>query len=157
MAKKQFGELPPRYSFLLNPCVDTRLSRCPACDGLTHHRKFVLCIHIDGFGLMALGKTCRYCTPCEIVIAHQDELELQLWHGIKEVSPQAVGNKYLVLGTTKKKFWQQQLTRAGENDLSGYLSHTAQFKKHLNLEVSGGWGLSGTAKQPPGTTRPRRP
>lgn len=26
---------------------------------------------------MALGKTCRYCLRCELIMAHQDELEAQ--------------------------------------------------------------------------------
>lgn len=158
MSKRQFGELPPRYSFLLNPYVDVRLSKCPACDGLTHYRKFVLCIHIDGFGLMGLGKTCRYCTPCEIIIAHQDELELQLWHRVKEIAPLAVGNKYLVMGTTEKKFWQQQLTAAVESNVAAYLSNTAQFKKQLELKVSSsGWGPPARPKRSRGATGPRRP
>jgi hypothetical protein len=37
-------------------------------------RKFPLLIHMDGYGLLNLGKTCRYCAKCEFIIAHQDQL-----------------------------------------------------------------------------------
>lgn len=80
MAKKSdgFGKLKPRYRFALNPFPEVRWSRCPRCEKLTHARKFPLLIHIDGLGLLTLGKTCRYCTPCEFVIADQAELEEEL-------------------------------------------------------------------------------
>src|SRR5580700_308026 len=70
MARETIGQLTPRYSFLLNPYLDIRLSKCPGCNGLTHNRKFALFIHIDGWGPLVLGKTCRYCTSCELIIVH---------------------------------------------------------------------------------------
>jgi hypothetical protein len=84
MAKKRIGKLPPRYSFILNPYADVRLSRCPRCQKLTYLRKFALFIHIDVWGPMALGKTCRYCSRCELIMAHQDELEAQLAHSFSQ-------------------------------------------------------------------------
>src|SRR5215210_4340089 len=78
MAQERLGKLPPRYSFILNPYPDERLSKCPKCDQRTHLRKFALFILVDGFGPMVLGKTCRFCTPCELLIVHQDELEHEL-------------------------------------------------------------------------------
>ena len=42
MAKKRIGKLPPRYSFILNPYADVRLSKCPRCQKLTYLRKFAL-------------------------------------------------------------------------------------------------------------------
>ncbi|HEV3050541.1 MAG TPA: hypothetical protein VGX50_09545 [Longimicrobium sp.] len=73
-----FGKLKPRYRFALNPIPEVRWSRCPRWDKLTHARKFPLLIHIAELGLLTLGKTCRYCTPCEFIIADQMELEEQL-------------------------------------------------------------------------------
>ena len=31
MARARMGKLKPRYSFLLNPYTDVRLSKCPRC------------------------------------------------------------------------------------------------------------------------------
>jgi hypothetical protein len=50
MAKNRIGKLPPRYSFMLNPHAEVRLSVCPKCRKPTHPRKFALFIHIDKVG-----------------------------------------------------------------------------------------------------------
>ena len=59
--KPQFGELPPKYNFVLNPYPDERLYRCPYCGEKTGQRKHPLLIHIDPSHLIALNYTCRYC------------------------------------------------------------------------------------------------
>jgi len=56
MAKPRFGELPPRYTFVLNPYTDYRFTRCPNCDQPTRLRKFVLFIHVDPDHLLSMGK-----------------------------------------------------------------------------------------------------
>ena len=139
MAKAKIGKLPPRYSFILNPYSDERLSKCPKCHRPTHLRKFALLIHIDEWGPMALGKTCRYCTRCELIIAHQDELEAQLADSFSSIAPDVIGNKYMVLGTVDKRIWQSELQGSGRQ-LSEVLKHTADFKTVLDLKVEpGGW------------------
>ena len=67
---RRLGKLPPRYLFILNPYTDARFSKCPRCERPTHLRKFALFILIDDWGPLVLGKTCRYCTRCELIIAH---------------------------------------------------------------------------------------
>ncbi len=152
MARKRLGKLPPRYSFMLNPYSDTRLSKCPKCEKLTHLRKFALFIHIDKWGPMALGKTCRYCTRCELIMVHQDELEVQLAHSFSQLAPDVIGNEYLVLGTIEKKVWQEGLSGKGQ-PLAEMLQHVAQFKRYYNLEYEpGGWypADQGPRKRPQG-------
>jgi hypothetical protein len=143
MTSKRIGKLPPRYTLLLNRYTDERLSKCPKCHRLTHPRKFALFIHVETWGPLALGKTCRYCTPCEMVIVHQDELEAELAHSLAEVAPQAVGKEYFVLGTIDKKVWQKGLQGSG-GQLGDMLEHTADFKETLHLHVEpGGWRPAG--------------
>lgn len=137
MAPVRFGKLPPRYSFLLNPYPDERLTKCPNCGKLTYLRKFALTIHIEGWGIMVLGKTCRYCSRCEMIIAHQDELEAELAYAFGRIAPQAVRNDYTVLGTMEKKVWQQGCHGKGEA-LDESLRHIAEFSKVLTLEVEPG-------------------
>jgi hypothetical protein len=139
MAKRTIGKLAPRYSFILNPYTDVRLSKCPKCHRLTHLRKFAFLIHVDKYGPLVLGKTCRYCTHCELIAAHADELEAELALSLARIAPEAVGSEYLVLGTMDKKVWQQGL-RGGGTDLDAGLDHVAEFKKVLDLVVEGGWG-----------------
>ena len=83
----RLGKQPPRHCFFLNPYTDVRFTTCPQCRGKTSQRKLPLVIHIDPMQLVALNKTCRYCPRCDLLIAHQDELEAWLaaffrvlWH-----------------------------------------------------------------------------
>lgn len=141
MAKKHknIGKLPPRYSFLLNPHAGTRLSRCPICEKPTHARKFPLFIIIEGWGPFVLGKTCKYCTPCELIMVHQDELEAELVIFGERYCPDAIGNPYHVIGTTEKATWKAGLDGGGPKTGS-MLDHLADFKKHFDLEFDpGGW------------------
>lgn len=139
MARKRLGKLPPRYSFMLNPYSETRLSKCPKCEKLTHLRKFALFIHIDKWGPMALGITCRYCSRCELIMVHQDELEAQLAHTFSQLAPEVIGNEYIVLGTIEKKVWQEGLSGKGQ-PLEEMLQHVADFKRYYDLEYQpAGW------------------
>jgi len=139
MAKTRVGKLQPRYSLMLNPYSDVRLSKCPKCQKPTYLRKFALFIHIDGWGPLALGKTCRYCSRCELIMVHQDELEAQLAHSFSHIAPEVIGNEYLVIGTIDKKVWQAGL-RDGDRQLAQMLQHMADVKDVYVLEYEpGGW------------------
>ena len=139
MPKIKIGNLPPRYSLLLNSHEDVRLSKCPKCQKLTHLRKFALFVHIVGWGPMVLGKTCRYCSSCEIVMVHRKELETELARGFSQVALEVIGKDYLVLGTIEKKIWQQGLGSPGK-PIADMLKHVADFKHQYDLKYkSGGW------------------
>jgi lipoate synthase len=143
VARERLGNQPARYSFLLNPYTDLRLSKCPKCDRPTHPRKFALFIHADGWGPLALGKTCRYCARCELVIAHKDELDAEVAHSMAKLAPAAEGGEYVVLGTVDRKMWQRGLRGQGQT-LAEILEQTAEFEKVLQLEVDrGGWRPAG--------------
>ena len=101
-------------------------------------RKFALLLHIEKWGLLALGKTCRYCSGCELIIAHQDELEDELVHLFERIAPEVIGNPYLVLGTVEKRRWKESLGHGGD-ELKQALEHVAEFKKILDLKIEGGW------------------
>ncbi len=137
--KQQFGDLEPRYSFALNPHEGTRCSKCPNCEKLTYPRKFPLLLHIEDFGFIVLGKTCRYCSKCELIIAHQDELESTLTQMmILAGKPEIIGNKYLVIGTVDRKHWKNHLDNP--SNMKESLKNTADFKKYFDIHFDpGGW------------------
>jgi hypothetical protein len=136
MASTRIGKLRPRYSFMLNPRAEVRLSKCPKCQKRTHLRKFALFIHVDEWGTMALGKTCRYCSACELIMAHQDELEAELAHSFGR---EMVRNQYVVLGTIDKKLWRAGL-EGRDKALAEILEHVADFEKEYDLVYEpGGW------------------
>lgn len=139
MPDKHLGKLPPRYGFILNPHTDMRLSRCPLCRGLTFQRKFALVIHIDCWGLVPLGKTCRWCSRCELIMVHQDELENILTPNFLTIAPEVIGNTYLVMGTMDMRLLRRWLKGEGST-LNDILDNTADFKKRYDLQADpGGW------------------
>lgn len=131
--KPRFGALRPRYRFALNPFPEVRWSRCPRCEKLTHARKFPLLIHLEGRGLITMGKTCRYCTPCEFIIADQLELEEQLAIVCQERGfPERIGNPYVVFATVQLRFWRETL-KQDNVDLDALRAHAADIKEHHRL------------------------
>lgn len=135
---RSLGKLPPRYSFALNPRLDARFTRCPLCEK-TRLRKFVLFVYIEGSDPMALGKTCRFCTRCELIIAHQDELEHELVLALETRDPGVIGNEYAVLGTVDRKLWRKALKE--DPPVTGNaLDYLADFDKEYDLHYEpGGW------------------
>jgi hypothetical protein len=143
---ERIGKQPARYQFLLNPHEEMRLSRCPTCQKLTYPRKFALLIHVEGFGPYVQGKTCKYCSACEMIICDQLELETELTSALHRLQPDLIGNEYLVLGTMDLKTWKTGLSGATQG-LGAALAHVAEFKKHLDIDFDpGGWIPAGAGR-----------
>jgi hypothetical protein len=105
---RQLGKQPPRYEFFLNPYKDTRLTTCPQCKIKTRPRKFTLVVKVQPAYVMIADKICRYCYPCSLLIAHQDQLEeLLATHLTMTNNPQLIGNDYEVLGTLDRAEWNK--------------------------------------------------
>lgn len=139
MSEARIGKLPPRYSFILNPYVDFRASKCPNCSRVTHMRKFALFLTVKGFGPMALRKTCRYCSSCELIVAHKDEMDAELAICLSHLDKKVVGHDYFVSGTLDLKVWKASI----DGPLTGIadtLQHVADFKQSMSLMRTGGWG-----------------
>ena len=95
-------------------------------------------IHVDPDNPIAIGFTCRYCTECELIIAHKDELEAQLTALFQERNPSIIGHDYFVLGTVELKVWKDSLSRP--KSIGEILEHAADFKAHVTIEhFTGGW------------------
>ena len=113
-------------------------SKCPKCSRLTYTRKFPLLIHVDGYGLLNLGKTCRYCSKCEFIIAHQDELESVMAEIFSALCPEVVGNEYLVIGVVVQKVWKRSLVE--QSGIEELIENASDFKQHLVLSCDpAGW------------------
>ena len=129
----RIGALPPRYAFVLNPHGDAKFTKCPQCETRTSLRKLSLVIHVDGFGLVLLGKTCRLCLKCETLIAHKAELDKLLSSAVAMLQPD-----YFVLGTADRRTYRRGL--AGAASLDDVKAHTSDFKSYWNVEVTpAGW------------------
>lgn len=132
-----FGKQSPQYRFFLNPYEDMRFTKCPQCDNKMHQRKVPLLIHIDPTYLLSLNKTCRYCPHCDLLIAHQNDVEHFLASYFMQQKPEVVGNDYLVVGTLDKTTWmrgtQQQMS------MQETLDALHDFKEVVTFKVTGGW------------------
>ena len=126
--RRTIGRLPSRYAFALNPYTDVRFSRCPTCHKLTSYRKFPLLIHLEGIGLRVLGKTCRYCPRCELIITHKTELETELARIVSSPTSEITDDSYLVIGTVNLKTWQRALQTP--LPINHILDQTADFKRY---------------------------
>ena len=131
----QIGRLPAKYSFILNPYLDVRFSRCPRCRKLTYLRKFALLIHLERIGLRFFGKTCRYCPNCKLIIAHQNELERELARIVSTSSRKLTDDDYLVIGTVTLSIWRNSLLRPMA--LENILHHAADFKQYSRIQPKG--------------------
>lgn len=139
MPKKstQLGKLPPQYNFFLNPFENERFTRCPQCRAKMRQRKLPLVIHVDPLHPVSLNYTCRYCPACDLLIAHQDEIEHLLAALFERHAPEAVGNDYLVLGTFDHDFWKQGTKTP--HAVQGLADNLHDFKQVLTFKPAYGW------------------
>lgn len=135
--------LPPRYAFVLHSDVRDRFTRCPRCSAPTRLRKLALVIHVDhpaGARLVTLGKTCRLCVVCEVLIAHEQEVTPLLVASGAATSSAAPN--YVVLGTVAARVWRSGIARGVS--LEGVRESRADFKQYLRVDViPGGWCRDG--------------
>ncbi len=129
----RFGKLPPMYKFILNPYDDVRFTTCPGCNRKTKQRKLPLVIHVDPHHLIALNKTCRYCPSCDILIAHQDEIEALLAAMFSQRDPSVIGNNYLMIGTVERKAWREGVKQPEMADEMRAFMH--DFKEYRKVTV----------------------
>jgi len=135
----EFGKLPPMYRFILNPYTDVRFSTCPKCYGKMMVRKVPLFIHVQPKYPTTINKHCRYCPKCDILIAHQDELEHALALTYEKRQPEIIGNEYFVLGTLEPSSWRkrERVSLGMEN----VQEHVHDFKERLGIEYTPAhWG-----------------
>jgi hypothetical protein len=101
-------------------------------------RKVPLLIHVDPMHFIALGYTCRYCPDCDLLVAHQDEIEHLLASLFAERDPSVIGNDYLVLGTVERAAWRAGLKES--SGTPGMLEQLHDFREVWELDYrTGGW------------------
>lgn len=133
-AGSQFGNLPPQYKFILNPYPDVRFSTCPGCGRKTKQRKLPLVIHVNPHHLLALNKTCRYCPDCDLLIAHQDEIEELLTAMFMQYEPAVIGNDYLVIGTMERRAWREGVNQP--QSVADQRKFMRDFKEYRTVEYT---------------------
>ena len=136
--RAQLGKLPRRYRFFLNPYQDVRFTSCPQCANKTRQRKLPLFIHVSPAQPVTLNKTCRYCPNCDLLIAHQDDIEDILSRIFTTLELELVGNDYLVIGTVERATWKR--TMQNQLSITVTLEGLHDFKEVVSFKLVGGWG-----------------
>jgi hypothetical protein len=135
---RRLGKQPPRHRYFQNPYPDARFTVCPRCSGKTRQRKFPLVVHVDPQNLVMLNKVCRYCPACDLLIAHQDQIEAMLAALFTRQNPDAIGNDYLVLGTVERADWRRGTTTS--LSIQDVLHQLHDFEQVLVFEPAPSWG-----------------
>jgi len=119
-------------------------------------RKLPLVIHVDPMHPVSLNYTCRYCPACDLLIAHQDEIERLLISLFEQHAPEAVGNDYLVLGTFDHGFWKQGTKTP--HTVQSLVDNLHDFKQVLTFKPAYSWveKEKPSQKQPAPSARERR-
>ncbi len=146
IGRKQFGYLPPKYHFSLNPYPEERFSRCPGCRNKTRQLKLPLLIHVDPRNLIALNYTNRYCEHCNTLIGHKHEIEHHLTVMFSKLNPEVIGNDYLIFGTVEKEAWRENMRQ--QKPFNEMRHHIRDFKSYRNIRMTmTGWFRDG--QEPP--------
>jgi hypothetical protein len=95
-------------------------------------------IHVDPRQLVSLNKTCRYCPRCDLLIAHQNELESLLAAYSERHGPDIVGNDYLVLGTQDRANWLRGMRASLSTEEALACLH--DFRDYVDFEPAPRWG-----------------
>jgi hypothetical protein len=75
----------------------------------TGHRKVVLAVVVQPHHLVTLSVTCRTCSRCDLLIAHQADVAVLLTELFREHDPSVIGNDYAVAGTLDRAEWEQSI------------------------------------------------
>ena len=135
--RAQLGKLPHRYRFFLNPYQDVRFTSCPQCANKTRQRKLPLFIHVSPAQPVTLNKTCRYCPNCDLLIAHQNEIEDILSRIFTTIEPELIGNDYLVIGTVERATWKR--TMQNQLPIQDTFDGLHDFREVVTFKPAGGW------------------
>ena len=134
----KFGHLKLKYNFSLNPYPDQKFSKCPDCNRKTGQRKLPLCIYVKPSSPIFLNYTNRYCSHCDMLIAHKHEIESHLLKTFQQIDNSVIGNDYLIIGTIEKKAWKDNIKQPIPFDeLQDYVH---DFKSTQTIRMTmGGW------------------
>ena len=152
--RKQFGSLPPKYNFSLNPYPEFKFSKCPDCREKTGQRKLPLLIHVDPKHLIAMNYTNRYCYRCDMLIGHKHEIEYHLTELFLKLDKDLIGSNYFVIGTVEKKAWRENIKN--QESFDDMRQHSHDFKSFQSIRMTmGGWfpkGQTPPVMEPPPST-----
>src|SRR6266702_905862 len=79
----------------------------------------------------------RFCPNCDLLIAHQDEIEDILSRIFTTLEPEIVGNDYLVIGTVERATWKR--TMQNQLPIQDTLDALHDFEEVVSFKPAWGW------------------
>jgi hypothetical protein len=101
-------------------------------------KKLPLVIHVDDWGPVSINKTCLFCSRCDLLIAHKDEIESLLAQLFEQLASKTVGNDYLVIGTFDRADWKRGVS--GTITTREMIEALHDFTDVVQFKLVGGWG-----------------
>ena len=126
------GRVAATISFVLNPYVRERFTKCPSCNAPTRIRKLPLVVHVEHPGgprLVLLNKTCRLCLACETLIVGRAN-----WRASSSPLLSAKSSRRTTSCSVR---WTGDLApRSGwSTELPVIREHMADFEQYLKVDV----------------------
>ena len=91
--------------------------------------------------MVMLNKTCRYCPYCDLLIAHQDEIESLLAQLRQQLEMGGRSDDYFIVGTVERNLSRRGLTKPlAPREMIEALH---DFKDHLRFEPAPRWAYTG--------------
>jgi hypothetical protein len=137
----------PRYFFYLNPHQQYAWTKCPKCDNKTKVRKYYLMIHYGEKArqynqMFSLGKTCKFCPYCELIIANKWEVEDLLAQMLGQLGKKFDPKNYFIFGTTDRVDWKTGMREATAPGKA--LEQAYPFRNVWDFEIRpAGWYFDG--------------
>src|SRR6266700_2796071 len=83
------------------------------------------------------SSSCSHCTNCDLLIAHQDDIEDILSRIFTTLNPEIVGNNYLVIGTVERATWKR--TMQNQLPIQDTLDALHDFREVVSFKPAWGW------------------
>jgi len=129
----QLGMQEKRYLFALH-AGDEPIDKCPNCQTYLKgkEKKFALFILVQPRRPVVLGKTCRYCSKCRLIMLPRPSLEADLAAVLRNHDPALIQNDYIVLGTVNNATWAKGLM--GDQLYEEIIANLSDFSGIVDLD-----------------------
>jgi hypothetical protein len=101
------SERPRRYTFALNPYTNDRFGICPRCKGATAELVTALVFYVAPGLALTMRCPCRHCAACDLLIAHQADVERTIEQENGGVPPDLIGHDFQAIGTMDLADWER--------------------------------------------------
>ena len=128
--KQHIGKLPPRYTLVHSPLVDSYMETCLVCGNRMRRRLHEFLVYVEPLQLQGVKISMTTCTRCEMIIFDDPRFEDALARAFAEDGRTIfIGNAYRILGTLSPSI--NRLDADVELDLEETCAYLHDIKDHV--------------------------